>query len=85
MSDFKETPRLLTTEESRKLIRRFGDPHEQEHSMAERFAIADALEAANKRIAELEAILRQIGSEELRFTNRGYHIARDYFAAQEKP
>jgi hypothetical protein len=37
----------------------------------------------SKRSVELEAILRQIGSEELRFTNRGYHIARDYFAAQE--
>jgi uncharacterized coiled-coil DUF342 family protein len=62
MSDFKEIPRLLTTEESRKLIRRFGDPHEQEHSMAERFAIADALEAANKRIAELEAENRALRS-----------------------
>jgi hypothetical protein len=54
MSDFKETPKYPTAEEIMKLIRRFGDPHEQDHSMAERFAIADALEAANKRNAELE-------------------------------
>jgi hypothetical protein len=60
MSDFKEIPRLLTAEESRKLILRFGDPHEQEHSMAERFAIADALEAANKRIAELEVAIQYV-------------------------
>jgi hypothetical protein len=67
MSDFKPDIKLPTAIEIDKLIRRFGDPHETQHSMGERFAIADALKATTERIAKLEAALRyiQIDSDEI--------------------
>ena len=60
MSDFKPDIKLPTAIEIDKLIRRFGDPHETQHSMGERFAIADALKATTERIAKLEAALNAV-------------------------
>jgi len=43
MKDFEMPVKSFTRDEINALIRRFGDPHEQQHSMGERIKISDAL------------------------------------------
>lgn len=45
MTDFKPERKTFSEDQINRLIRRFGDPHEQAHSMAERFDISDALQS----------------------------------------